>query len=43
MRRKEWQAPELEVLDVRMTAAGPGSTIPDALQTDPDEDVHYDS
>jgi hypothetical protein len=41
MRKKEWQAPELEVLDVRMTAAGPGIAKPDAVQPDDDEPVHY--
>ena len=43
MRKKAWQTPELEVLDIRMTAAGPGKTIPDAVQEDEDEIVHHDS
>ncbi|REK52707.1 MAG: hypothetical protein C6W55_15415 [Thermobacillus sp.] len=41
MRKKEWQAPELEVLDVRLTAAGPGKAKPDGVQPDEDEEVHY--
>lgn len=43
--KKEWQSPTLEVLDVKMTAAGPGIRIPDAVQPDPDaplkDQVHY--
>ena len=39
--KKEWEAPELEVLSVSQTMAGPGSTIPDGVQPDPDETVHY--
>ncbi|WP_143812967.1 paeninodin family lasso peptide [Paenibacillus sp. XY044] len=39
--RKEWTTPELEVLDVSMTMAGPGEAKPDAFQPDPDEQVHY--
>ncbi|WP_339147752.1 MULTISPECIES: paeninodin family lasso peptide [unclassified Sutcliffiella] len=38
---KSWKKPELEILDVNMTFAGPGIRIPDAVQHDPDEDVHY--
>lgn len=41
MRKQEWQAPELEVLDVRMTAAGPGIAKPDGVQPDEDEVVHH--
>lgn len=41
MRKKEWQTPELEVLDVRKTALGPGKAKPDDYQSDPDEDVHH--
>ncbi|WP_296975506.1 paeninodin family lasso peptide [Thermobacillus sp. ZCTH02-B1] len=37
MRKKEWQAPELEVLDVRKTAAGWGHKIEDDWQNDPDD------
>ncbi|GIO99068.1 paeninodin family lasso peptide [Paenibacillus sp. FSL W8-0187] len=38
--KKEWSVPALEVLDIKMTMAGPGSAIPDAVQPDPDEMVH---
>lgn len=43
--RKEWQEPKLEVLNVKMTMAGPGLTIPDSFQPDPDPEdmVHHDS
>ncbi|MCP3029180.1 paeninodin family lasso peptide [Halobacillus sp. A5] len=40
---RKWKEPKLEVLDVNLTMAGPGLTIPDAEQHDPDEDVHHDS
>ncbi|TFE22628.1 paeninodin family lasso peptide [Cohnella luojiensis] len=37
---KEWKQPSLEVLDVKMTFAGVGLTIPDSF--DPDEkDQHH--
>ncbi|MDT2047751.1 paeninodin family lasso peptide [Priestia flexa] len=39
--KREWEKPVLEVLDVNMTMAGPGLSTPDAVQPDPDEDVHY--
>ena len=41
--KKEWKKPELEVLSVNMTMAGPGLRWPDHDQTDPDpEDAqHY--
>lgn len=39
--KKEWVTPALEVLDVKMTMAGPGIKTPDAVQTDPTEMVHY--
>lgn len=39
--KKEWSTPTLEVLDVKMTMAGPGQAIPDAFQPDPDEHVNY--
>lgn len=39
--KKEWSAPTLEILDMKMTMAGPGSAIPDAVQPDPDETIHY--
>lgn len=38
---KSWQTPELEVLDVSLTMAGPGIKTPDAVQPDEDESVHY--
>jgi hypothetical protein len=41
MQKKSWQQPMLEVLDINMTMAGPGIAIPDDVQNDPDEDVHY--
>lgn len=39
--KKEWSVPTLEVLNVNMTMAGPGSAIPDAFQPDPDEMVNF--
>lgn len=39
--KMQWQRPELEVLSIGMTMAGPGLTIADLEQTDPDELVHY--
>lgn len=39
--KREWEKPVLEVLDVNMTMAGPGFSIPDAVQPDPDEHVNY--
>jgi hypothetical protein len=39
--KKIWQKPELEVLNVAMTMAGPGLKTPDGVQPDPDETVHY--
>lgn len=38
--RKEWKKPELEVLSVNMTMAGPGIAKPDAVQPDPDAPLH---
>ncbi len=38
---KNWKKPELEILDVVNTFAGPGIRTPDETQTDPDEGVHY--
>lgn len=35
--KKEWQRPELEVLDVNMTMAGPGLKTVDEFQNDPDQ------
>lgn len=39
--KKEYSKPALEVLDVKMTMAGPGLAIADSFQDDPDEIVHY--
>ncbi len=39
--KKEWNIPTLEVLDVKMTMAGPGIKLPDGVQPDPTEVVHY--
>lgn len=39
--KQSWKSPELEVLDVAMTMAGPGRAIPDAVQPDEDEIVNY--
>ncbi|CAM4097639.1 recombinase RecA [Bacillus manliponensis] len=39
--KEQWEKPELEILTIHMTMAGPGLRIADAEQTDPDEDVHY--
>lgn len=39
--KKQWEKPELEILTVSMTMAGPGIATPDGVQPDPDENVHY--
>lgn len=39
--KKQWIKPELEILTVNMTMAGPGIATPDGVQPDPDENVHY--
>lgn len=39
--KKEWKTPELQVLNVSMTMAGPGIKTPDASQPDVDEMVHF--
>ncbi|RCW42711.1 paeninodin family lasso peptide [Paenibacillus prosopidis] len=39
--KKAWQQPALEVLDVNMTMAGPGIHLPDAVQPDPTEVIHF--
>ncbi len=39
--KKNWQKPELEVLNVGMTMAGPGIKTPDGVQPDPTEMIHY--
>ncbi|MFQ3544399.1 paeninodin family lasso peptide [Halobacillus rhizosphaerae] len=41
--KKEWKSPNLEVLDINETMAGPGLAIEDDFQNDPDENVHHDS
>ncbi|MFZ3171997.1 MAG: paeninodin family lasso peptide [Carboxydocellales bacterium] len=38
--KKEWQKPELAVLNISMTMAGPGIRYNDATYTDFDEEVH---
>ncbi|HZH58297.1 MAG TPA: paeninodin family lasso peptide [Metabacillus sp.] len=38
--KKRWEAPELEVLNISLTMAGPGIKTPDAVQPDPDADEH---
>lgn len=38
--KKVWQSPALEVLDVKMTMAGPGIRTPDSVQPDPDANDH---
>jgi hypothetical protein len=39
--KREWNAPALEVLNVKMTMAGPGIHLPDAVQPDPTEVIHF--
>lgn len=39
--KKRWQKPILEVLDIEMTMAGPGTVLPDLFQPDPDDPVNY--
>ncbi|MBZ5749686.1 paeninodin family lasso peptide [Metabacillus rhizolycopersici] len=39
--KKEWKTPELEVLNINMTMAGPGIKTPDAVQPDIDETIHH--
>lgn len=39
--RKQWEKPQLEILDINMTMAGPGIRTPDDLQNDPDETTHF--
>ncbi|WP_347548680.1 paeninodin family lasso peptide [Pseudalkalibacillus hwajinpoensis] len=39
--KRAWMKPELEVLKVEMTMAGPGLKTPDAVQPDVDETIHY--
>ena len=38
---ERWEKPALEVLDVKMTLAGPGRRLPDAVQPDPDDPTKY--
>jgi len=37
---KKWIKPELDVLNIGMTMAGPGIRTPDAVQPDPDAPEH---
>lgn len=41
--KKQWQEPKLEVLDLKMTMAGPGLRIADEFNDDPDHEEadHY--
>ncbi|TKH00652.1 paeninodin family lasso peptide [Peribacillus simplex] len=39
--KKVWHKPELKVLNVNMTMAGPGIKTPDAVQPDIDEVIHF--
>ncbi|MBN6889016.1 hypothetical protein ACUXCC_003363 [Cytobacillus horneckiae] len=39
--KKHWQKPTLEVLDMKMTMAGPGRKTPDSVQPDPDDPVKF--
>ncbi|AIQ39329.1 paeninodin family lasso peptide [Paenibacillus sp. FSL R7-0297] len=39
--KKEYSKPALEVLDVKMTMAGPGIAIADSFQSDPEEIVNH--
>ncbi|NQX48310.1 paeninodin family lasso peptide [Paenibacillus tritici] len=39
--KKEYSKPALEVLDVKMTMAGPGIAIADSFQADPEEIVSH--
>ncbi|WP_110520904.1 paeninodin family lasso peptide [Alteribacter lacisalsi] len=41
--KKTWSNPNVEELEFSKTMAGPGFTIPDDVQPDPDEMIHYDS
>lgn len=36
--KKEWQTPLMEVLEIKMTMAGPGKHYTDSFQDDPDKD-----
>lgn len=38
--KKKWKSPELEILSVQMTMAGPGIAIPDEIYEDEDEVGH---
>ncbi len=39
--KKQWKLPVLEVVEVKMTMAGPGIKTPDAVQPDVDEVIHH--
>ncbi|MFB9325038.1 paeninodin family lasso peptide [Paenibacillus aurantiacus] len=41
--KKQWNKPTMEALSVQMTMAGPGEVIPDAVQPDPTEIIHFES
>ena len=38
--KRNWQKPELEILELKMTMAGPGIRTPDDVQPDPDAMEH---
>ncbi|MBD7939107.1 MULTISPECIES: paeninodin family lasso peptide [Cytobacillus] len=38
---KIWQTPILQELEIKRTMGGPGLQIPDAVQPDEDETIHY--
>lgn len=42
MAKQEWKQPALDVLDVNMTAAGPGKGVLDRYQPDRDDPVSFD-
>jgi hypothetical protein len=39
--KKVWETPELKVLNINMTMAGPGIKTPDGVQPDPTEMIHH--
>lgn len=39
--KKAWETPILDILDINLTMAGPGTLKPDAIQSDPDEIVNF--
>ncbi|RLL42772.1 paeninodin family lasso peptide [Oceanobacillus piezotolerans] len=38
--KKEWRNPELSILNINLTMAGPGIKTPDEVQPDPDAHEH---